>query len=65
MGKSLIIMGLMFIGAGLIVGILPGGLPRLPGDIHIRGDNFTFYFPLGWSVLLGVLISLAWSLLGK
>lgn len=65
MGKLLIIIGLLFIAAGIMVSVLPGGIPRLPGDIHIRGDNYTFYFPLGWSVLLSVLASLAWWLFNK
>lgn len=66
MGKLLIGVGLLFIVAGLVVSFLPAGvLPRLPGDIHIRGDNYTFYFPLGWSVLVSILASLVWWLVSK
>ncbi len=67
MGKLLIIIGLIFILAGLVVSYMPGsGLPRLPGDIYINNDDHVFYFPLGWCVLLSVVASLvAWFLSGK
>ena len=34
------------------------GLGRLPGDIVIRRENVTFYFPLVTCLLLSVLFSL-------
>jgi len=34
------------------------GLGRLPGDIVLRGERFTFYFPLATCVLLSLLLSL-------
>jgi hypothetical protein len=37
------------------------GIGRLPGDIVIRRDNFTFYFPIMTCILLSLVISLvAW-----
>ena len=66
MGKTLIIIGLLFVVAGVLVTLLPGGnLPRLPGDIHVRGENYVFYFPLGWSVLISIVLSLVWWLFGR
>lgn len=38
---------------------------RLPGDIRIQGDNFTFYFPLASSLLLSLLLTLLLNLLGR
>lgn len=46
-----------------LAGRLPGlgPLGRLPGDIIIKRDNFTFYFPLATSVLVSIVLSLlAW-----
>jgi len=40
-------------------------LGRLPGDIYIRKENFTFYFPLATGILLSVIISLILWLLRK
>lgn len=52
-------MGLIIVAIGVIVS-LAGKIPwlgRLPGDIHIKKENFTFYFPLATSILLSLLIS--------
>ena len=66
MGKILIVTGLILIVAGLLMSTLPvNGVPRLPGDIHIKRDNFTFYFPLGWSVAISIVASLVFWLAGK
>ncbi len=60
LGKTLMIVGslILLVGAFLSFG---GKLPwvgRLPGDIFIQRDNFTFYFPLATSLVLSVLLSL-------
>lgn len=31
---------------------------RLPGDIHIQKDNFTFYFPVTTSILISLVLTL-------
>ena len=58
--KSLIIIGLFLIVGGIILlflGKVPG-MGRLPGDILIKKENFTFYFPLTTSILLSIILSL-------
>ncbi|HXV22012.1 MAG TPA: DUF2905 domain-containing protein [Desulfuromonadales bacterium] len=58
-GKTLIAIGLLLVLIGLFLtfgGKLPW-LGKLPGDIRIERDNFSFYFPLGTSVLLSLLLS--------
>lgn len=66
MGKFLIIAGLVLVVAGLLVHFLPsGGLPRLPGDIYIKKENSVFYFPLGWCVLISIVLTLVVRFLGK
>lgn len=67
MGKTLIILGLVFLIAGalvLLIGKYPG-FKSLPGDILIKRENFTFYFPLGTSILISLLLSLAFFLWRK
>ena len=65
-GKILIIAGLVLLALGIVVTLLPGsGLPRLPGDIHVRRENFSFYFPLGWSILISVVLTLVFWLFGR
>lgn len=59
-GKTLIISGLLI----ALVGVLftfSGKIPwlgRLPGDIFVKRENFTFYFPLATSIILSLLLSL-------
>ena len=57
--KFFIFTGLVFLGMGgliLILGKLPG-FGRLPGDILIKKENFTFYFPLSTCIFLSILLS--------
>lgn len=60
LGKSLIIVGLLLVVLGALVGIIPRfpWLGRLPGDILIQRENFTFSFPLATCLILSVLLTL-------
>ena len=67
LGKTLIILGLVIVAFGIIftfAGKIPW-LGRLPGDIHIKRDNFTFYFPLATCIILSIFISLIFWLFKK
>jgi len=59
-GKIFIFTGaiLVVIGVILIFYERIPGFGRLPGDILIKKENFTFYFPLTTSLLLSLAISL-------
>lgn len=60
LGKALVAVGLATAALGgllLLVGKVPF-LGRLPGDLVVRRPGFTFYFPLGTSLLLSALLSL-------
>ena len=59
-GKLLIILGLTLAAAGLLL-TFAGRIPligKLPGDLRIERENFTFYFPFGSCLLLSLLLSL-------
>ena len=65
-GKTFIILGVILVLVGLLIQLLPGnGLPRLPGDILVKRENMTFYFPLGWCVVISVVLTLLVRLFGK
>ena len=67
LGKPLIICGIILIGFGVVISFA-GKIPwlgRLPGDIYIKRDNFTFYFPLATSILFSIVISLLFWLFKK
>lgn len=59
-GKYLVVAGLLVAGIGvlLMVSGKVGWIGRLPGDIVIKRENFTFYFPLATSILISVVLSL-------
>lgn len=66
-GKLIVLFGVVLIVIGLLL-LLVGKLPligRLPGDIIIEKKNFTFYFPLGTSILLSIILSLIFYLLSR
>ncbi|WP_424894731.1 DUF2905 domain-containing protein [Tepidimonas sp. HKU79] len=59
MQRFLIATGALLLLAGLLwpwLSKLPWG--RLPGDIAIEREGFSFYFPLGTSLLVSGLLSL-------
>jgi hypothetical protein len=67
LGRTLIIVGLAIVVLGVVVS-LAGKIPwlgRLPGDIYMKRENFTFYFPLATSIILSLILSLIFWLLRK
>ncbi len=59
LGKLLITVGAVAVIAGTIL-LLMGktSLGRLPGDIVVRRENFTFFFPLASSIVISIVLSL-------
>jgi hypothetical protein len=56
----LIVAGLVLAAVGALL-LLSGKIPwlgRLPGDILVRREKFTFYFPLATSLLISLILSL-------
>ena len=64
MGRTLIILGLLIAGVGLLINL---GLPigRLPGDFTFRRGNFSFYFPLTTSIIASILLTLIMMFFGR
>lgn len=59
--KILIILGALLLIAGLIAyffGDKLNWLGRLPGDIWIEKENFSFYFPVTTCILISLIIML-------
>lgn len=60
-GKILLGLGVVLIVVGLaLIGLERLGIRswRMPGDIAIHRDGFHFYFPLGTSILLSLILTL-------
>jgi len=67
LGKLLIVLGVIVIAVGGLL-LFSGKIPyigRLPGDILIQKKNYTFYFPLATSIIISVIITLVFWLLGR
>jgi Protein of unknown function (DUF2905) len=60
-GKLLLVVGIILIGAGALLMFgarLPFRLGRLPGDISHRGRHGSFYFPVMTCIVVSVALTL-------
>jgi hypothetical protein len=66
-GRMLIYLGLLLVVVGAVLWLSPKipWLGKLPGDIVIKRDNFSFYFPLGTCILISIILSLIMYLFRK
>jgi len=64
MGKMLIIMGIILILIGIIMtaGTKIPWIGRLPGDIIIKKDDFSLYFPLASCIIMSIILTLLFYL---
>lgn len=59
--KLFIIIGIVF----LLIGFFMHFIGKLPGDIVIKKGNTTFYFPIVTSIVISVVLSLIFYIIGK
>jgi hypothetical protein len=66
MSRTLIVIGLVIVAIGLLWPWLARlGLGRLPGDIVIERDNFTFYAPIATGLVISLVLSVILWLLSR
>jgi hypothetical protein len=66
-GKILIFFGAILIFLGLIFSFA-GKIPyfgKLPGDIYIKREKFTFYFPITTCILVSIILSVIFYIISK
>jgi len=65
--RALIIAGVILIVTGVVVGLVPKitFIGRLPGDLYFRKDNVSFYFPITTSIIISLVLSLLFYLIGR
>lgn len=68
--RGLIAAGLLLVAAGVVWQIAGRylHLGRLPGDVVIERENFSFFFPVATCILLSVALTLAswlWRYFGR
>ena len=59
MQKALIVIGILILLVGLFWPVakeLPIG--RLSGDISVKGDKYSFYFPIVTCIVISIIVSL-------
>ncbi|AJI25327.1 MULTISPECIES: DUF2905 domain-containing protein [Priestia] len=61
MPKMLITLG----GILVVIGLLWQFVGKLPGDIFIKKGNTTFYFPIVTCILVSVVLSLIFYVIGR
>lgn len=67
LGKMLILFGVVLALLGGLL-LLAGKIPflgRLPGDIVIRREHWSFYLPLTTSIVISILLTLLFRLFGR
>jgi hypothetical protein len=61
LGRLLVVTG----GVLALLGLIFMLGPKLPLDFHYQRGNFTFYFPLGASILVSLLLTVIFALLNR
>ena len=67
LGRMLIIVGIVFIIMGLafLFGDKIPFLGRLPGDISIQKERFSFYFPITTCIIISIILSILFAIFRK
>ena len=66
-GRTLILIGVLFAGAGAVMLVAPKmpWIGRLPGDIAIERERLRVYIPLASCLLASVVLSLVFWIIGR
>ena len=67
LGKMLIVVGIVFIVTGLafLFGDKIPFLGKLPGDISIQKERFSFYFPITTCIIISIILSILFAIFRK
>lgn len=65
-GSGIVVLGILLLLADRVPGVggLVSWLGKLPGDLSYKRENFSFYFPIATSLVLSILLSLLFYVLG-
>ncbi len=65
LGKIILLFAIILLLAGSLLFLVGRflGIQRLPGDIEYKRDGVSFFFPLGTSILLSIVITIILNVL--
>jgi len=66
-GKMFIILGILLIivGIAFMLGDKIPFIGKMPGDIMIKKERFSFYFPITTSIIISIILTILFSLFRK
>jgi hypothetical protein len=66
-GKAFIIFGviLVIVGLAFMFGDKIPYIGKLPGDIYIKKERFSFYFPITTSIIISIILTIIFSIFRK
>ena len=66
-GKTLILLGAVLIVLGAVFLLAPKipFLGKLPGDIHLKGKNWSFSFPVVTCIVISIVLTLLLNLFSR
>jgi hypothetical protein len=66
-GKMFIILGIILIVVGIafLFGDKIPYIGKLPGDIYIKKERFSFYFPITTSIIISIILTILFSIFRK
>jgi len=65
LGRALVVIGGIVVVIGIIL-VVAGKIPflgKLPGDINIRGKDWSFHFPLVTSIIVSIILTVILNLI--
>ena len=63
LGKVLLVFGAVIAVVGLVLFLVGRGvIPRLPGDVAVERGNWRFYFPIGTSIVVSIVLTVLLNL---
>ena len=67
LGKLLILLGvfIVLVGLLLLIGDKIPWIGKLPGDIIIKKEKFSFYFPITTCIIISIILTLLFTLFRK
>lgn len=66
-GKTLILLGAVLMVLGVVFVLAPKipFLGKLPGDIHLKGKNWSFSFPVVTCIVVSIVLTLLLNLFSR